>query len=315
MTQLEYTRLAQILGNQSAVNQWMVANEELVNGQPSKVALPEITLPRREQELPAIDENQPAVGQGALPVSPPQDTGTVMNQDIFGVSNPRNDRFATQTADMRNQRLMGPMQEAYSQAQWVADVYKRQADARKAAEQAEYDRLYNPAPGTPEYKQMQQDKWWNIAAQFLKPTASSSLGESFGNVASYLGSEAAAQRANRAALNKRLMELGQAYDVKGLESQFDLLGNLMKPKDRWAGSAYDQPRGIRVVPPGSDPSTLIPTQDAIKLPNGQTYVKWNDGLYRISGASADTPDAYVVEGDPTDPKNPGQLRKWSGGVR
>lgn len=245
MTQLEYTRLAQILGNQSAVNQWMAANQELVNGQPSKVALPEITLPRRETEPPASDPNQLAVGQNAQPnpLAVPIVTNfgnRVPEANMFSAKAPtaEGDTYRDQTDDLRNQRLMGPMQQQLQQFQGVSDFWRNAGKSIQDVAQADYDRLYNPKPGTPEYNQMQQDKWWNIAAAFLKPTASSSLGESFGNVAEYLGSEAAAQRANRAALNKQLMELGQAYDVAGLKGQFDLAGDYLrasKPQERKTG--------------------------------------------------------------------------------
>lgn len=297
MTQEEYDNLVSASLSKEAAERLMRERGLALNGVPM------------ETELAALNPSQPAVGQADMAVNPPTPRGGNALNTGLSVFGPE-DKYGFAVDDLLNKRTQAAYDKQYAQTQWIADLYQQQRDAQEAQARALYNRMYPTDPNSPEYKAAQREKMFNIAAQFLKPNYGG-FRESLGNVAGYLGAQAGERRQAQADLNKRLMELSQAYDIAGLKGRVELAQEAMKPKNVWSSSTYDPERGMRMVPPGSDPSALMPTQEFIELPNKQRYVRWNDGLYRPMGASADTPDAYVAEGDVN---QGGTLRKWTGGM-
>lgn len=227
MTELEYTRLAQILGNQDRVRQWMIANEELVNGRRSKVPLPElppvnpaqpavgqpqITLPPRESGLAARVEQpeaeQPEI-QGSLSVNPPPSPPS--NLSVKGPED--------QSAYAKNTAILAALRS--DPLGYISDVRGQQLGA--------FDERYKALtdPTSPQYRNRSQANWFNLAAQLMKPTMSGSLVENLGGAFGYLGSEAAKRQDLLAALQERRAELAQKYDIAMLNAQSDIQEKLI----------------------------------------------------------------------------------------
>lgn len=296
MTELEYTRLAQILGNQDRVRQWMIANEELVNGRRSKVPLPElppvnpaqpavdqpqITLPPRESGLAARVEQpeaeQPEI-QGSLSVNPSPPPPS--NLSVKGPEGPR--AYDENTAILAASRR-DPLS-------YISGMREKQLGA--------FDERYKALtdPTSPQYRGRSQANWFNLAAQLMKPTMSGSLVENLGGAFGYLGSEAAKRQDLLAALQERRAELAQKYDIAMLNAASDIQEKLIAAaqKSPWTGAAYDPAKGWVPRPESGLPQPVVLRG---KTADGLDTEKYADGSFRVYKKDG-TSQLYDAKGDP-----------------
>lgn len=296
MTQLEYTRLAQILGNQASVNEWMAANNELVNGIRSKTPLPElppveanqpsvnqpqITLPPRESALAArveqSDAGQPEI-QGSLSVNPPAPPPS--NLSVRGPEVPRAyDKNAAMLAALRSDPLG-----------YISDVRGQQLGA--------FDERYRALtdPTSPQYRNRSQANWFNLAEQLMKPTMSGSVVENLGGAFGYLGSEAAKRQDLLAALQEKRAELAQKYDIAMLNAASDIEEKRIAAaqKSPWTGAAYDPVKGWVPRPESGLPQPVVLRG---KTKQGLDTEKYADGTFRVFNKDG-TSQLYNANGDP-----------------
>lgn len=270
----EFNALAQRIGAQAAMSEIIRRGVTTINGQPIYNG----PNARQANELPPLDPSQPTVG-GALPqaVEAPQPPAGALPQITLPTPSPTanvgaltNGSIAISPFDDVTDDLRQKRQAAMNPMQQVQDYFTAALQPQLAQYDAYRDRMFPTDKTSQAYKDMERSKWFGIAAQFLKPTASSSFGESLGNVAGYMSEREEAQRQALAAMEAKRQELIQAYDLAGLKAGSEAYQEALKERNRPDVSyQLDDKGNVREVP--KQVATPQTDQEYAALPIGTWY--------------------------------------------